>query len=119
MEGATWKTRSSTPRKQGEATVGSVRRGMASAMATPYTKVNQSPGQWARRNVMGFWGAAKKGASLSQLNDQLRKAIMNDDAEEEARIRAEIAKLKKDKSSKKEDKGEDKKPMAKKKSMVG
>jgi hypothetical protein len=61
---------------------------------------------------MGFWGEGKKTKSLMQLRKELQKAIMDGDEAAEKRIRAEMAKLKQDKSSKK-------KPLSKKKSMVG
>jgi hypothetical protein len=47
-----------------------------------------------------------------QLRKELQRAIANGDEAAEKRIRAEMAALKKDKTSKK-------KPLAKKKSMVG
>ena len=62
---------------------------------------------------MGLWGTGKKTKSLVELRKALQKAIMDGDEAAEKRIRAEMAALKKDKSSSK------KKPLAGKKSMVG
>lgn len=61
---------------------------------------------------MSFWKKGKDTKSLMQLRKALQKAIMDGDEEAEKRIRAEIAALQKDKESKK-------KPLTKKKSMVG
>ena len=62
---------------------------------------------------MGFFSKGKQAQSLQQLNAALKKAIMDGNDKEEARLRALIAKAKKDLQSSK------KKPLAGKKSMVG
>ena len=62
---------------------------------------------------MGFFSKGKQAMSLQALNAALKKAIMNGNEKEEARLRALIAEAKKKLQSSK------KKPMSKKKSMVG
>ena len=63
---------------------------------------------------MGFFSKGKKAMSLQALNAALKKAIMDGNDKEEARLRGLIAQAKKDLQGSKQ-----KKPLAGKKSMVG
>ena len=63
---------------------------------------------------MGFFSKGKQAQSLQALNAALKKAIMDGNDKEEARLRGLIAEAKKKLQSSKK-----KKPMAGKKSMVG
>ena len=61
---------------------------------------------------MAFWNKGKANMSMMQINQKIKKAILDGDEKEEARLRASKAQMMKDKQGKK-------KPLSKKKSMVG